>query len=227
MAVYFDDLPIYHPTGFKGSQALWAFSALCLLLLLSSTWSMAHASGKYQKSLEKYQVPPVTLVDQKGRQARMDEVLSGKRPVILQFVYCTCTTICPVLSAVFSNFQKRFSCSMVARDDIELKGPECRRAADYHLVSVTIDPEHDTPDVLDAYLTRYRARSGWDYFTGTRGDVDKIMRALDAYVPDKMSHYPLTLIKASPSAPWVRIFGFLSTSDLVREYKLAVKGAGL
>jgi protein SCO1/2 len=133
--------------------------------------------------------------------------MESKTPVILDFIYGTCTTICPVLSAGFSNLQQKLGAD----------------AGKVHLVSVSIDPENDTPKVMREYLARYRARPGWDFLTGSRSDIDKVMHAYSAWIPNKMSHYPLTLIRSGEKDQWVRLYGILSTAEFMEEYKRAVK----
>ncbi len=201
--------------------ARWSF-LLAVAVALSNHPS--YGASSYKRQVAQYRVPQLKLVNQKGEEVEINGLLEGPRPVILQFVYCTCTTICPVLSAVFSNFQRKFACEKTGPHDLALDERECELAKRYRLVSVTIDPEHDRPEVLAAYLARYRAGPHWEFLTGSRRSVDAVMRAFDAYVPDKMSHYPLTFIHAGGKAPWIRLFGFMSTADLVREYKAAIKG---
>ncbi|MBI4831187.1 MAG: SCO family protein, partial [Candidatus Lindowbacteria bacterium] len=76
---------------------------------------------------------------------------------------------------------------------------------DVQLVSISIDPEHDTPKKMKEYLKRYDVKPGWDFFTGQKGDILKVLKALDAYTPDKMSHLPLALLYSSADKKWVRI----------------------
>lgn len=154
--------------------------------------------------MERYQVPDVWLVNQDGKKVNLKAICETGKPVVIDFIYGTCTTICPVLSAGFSSFQKRL-------------GPQVN---DVQLVSITIDPEHDTPKVMKDYLTRYRAKPGWDFLTGTRGDIDRVMKAFNAYIPDKMSHYPINLIRSPKDGSWVRLFGLLSTREFMDEYNL-------
>ncbi len=161
---------------------------------------------KYRRSVERYEVPDVRLTNQEGKTVALRELLAGDRPVLLDFIYGTCTTICPVLSAGYANFQK--------------KAP----AGSVRLVSVTIDPEHDRPDVLREYLRRYGALPGWDFLTGTRQDIDRVMHAFEAYVPNKMSHYPLTLIRRPADGAWIRIYGLLGTRELQAEHQAALEG---
>jgi protein SCO1/2 len=158
---------------------------------------------KYQRSEHIYVIPDVTLIDQNRDKVKLVELLNSKKPVLLDFIYGTCTTICPVLSAGFSNLQKKL-------------GPDSDQV---QLVSISIDPEYDTPEVMAEYLSRYRAKPGWVYLTGTRADINQVMKAFDAYIPDKMSHYPLTLLRAPGSEKWVRLYGLIGTADLMAEYR--------
>ena len=106
------------------------------------------------------------------------KLYSSNKPVIMDFIFGTCTTICPILSTSFVNLQNKLGAA----------------SQSVHLVSITIDPENDSPRVMKEYLTRYRAKPGWDFLTGSRSDIDKVMTAFNAYIPNKMSHMPLTLI---------------------------------
>ena len=179
-----------------------AFVPVALVMMLTSPRAYAD-TDKYKRTVETYTIPDVTLVNQTGERIKLRALLTHDKPVMLDFIYGTCTTICPVLSAGYANFQRK-------------TGPGADRA---RLVSISIDPENDTPEVMLTYLQRYRAQQGWDFLTGTREDINRVMKAFDAYVPDKMSHYPLTLLKTPGSDKWVRIYGLLGTADLLEEYR--------
>ena len=150
-------------------------------------------------------VPDVTLIDQRGDEVSFIEVMGSDRPVFVEFIFATCTTICPVLSAGYASLQRKL-------DDED--------AVD--LISITIDPEHDGPPELRAYLERYGARPGWDFLTGSRTDIDAVMRGFDAFVPDKMSHQPLIFIRSPRDGSWVRLYGFPGSKDLLAEYQKAL-----
>lgn len=180
----------------------------CVLTVFMVICGVHHAhagSKKYQKSVENYAVPDVVLVNQDGKKVELKRFLETDKPVILDFIYGTCTTICPVLSASFASMQYRL-------------GPDAPKA---RLVSITIDPENDTPKVMKEYLKRYHGKPGWDFLTGSRPDIDRVMKAFNAYVPDKMSHYQLTLIRSPKDGRWTRIKELVSGFDLMDEYKMA------
>jgi protein SCO1/2 len=87
------------------------------------------------------------------------------------------------------------------------------------MVSVSIDPEHDTPQALKAYARRFQAGPQWAFVTGSLDDIIAVQRAFDADRGDKMNHAPLTLFRATPQAQWVRYDGFATAAELVKEYR--------
>lgn len=176
---------------------------VALALVLPAKVVGAAARGKYKKTVENYAVPDVTLVNQNGAKVKLRTLLGSKKVVMVDFIFTTCTTICPVLSAGFANFQRKI-------------GPDLK---DVHLVSISIDPENDTPARLRDYLKRYDAKPGWDFLTGNRKDIKKVLDAFGAYTIDKMYHMPLALLHSSRDSRWVRIYGLVGTSDLVAEYR--------
>jgi len=184
---------------------VFPFMALVMVLVLAFPVgeNKAAAREKYKTTSEQYVVPDVTLVNQDGEKVRLKTLLNARKVAMVDFIFTTCTTICPVLSAGFANFQRKV-------------GPDLENV---QLISISIDPEHDTPKRLREYLKRYNAKPGWEFLTGSRGDIEKVVRALDAYTPDKMTHMPLALLYSSADKGWVRIFGLVGTSDLIGEYE--------
>ena len=82
-----------------------------------------------KRSLASYSLPDVTMVDQNGKRISLREILSPDEPVMLNFIFTTCTTICPVMTATFAQVQKGL-------------GSDAQRI---RMVSISIDPEQDTP----------------------------------------------------------------------------------
>ena len=96
------------------------------------------------------------LIDQDGEAVRFVDDVVGDRIVVMDFVYTTCTTVCPVLSAILGQVQRQLA------DDL---GPELR------LVSVSVDPVRDTPERLKAYAASHRAGPDWLWLTGEKTEV--------------------------------------------------------
>jgi protein SCO1/2 len=94
------------------------------------------------------QAPDFTLQDRTGKPVRLSE-LRG-RTVLLSFIFTQCTTACPLLTAQMQHVQTGLAKAGLT-------------PARVTLLSVTIDPERDSADVLDRYARRFDARPGW-YF---------------------------------------------------------------
>jgi len=162
----------------------------------------------YVRSQARYRVPAVEMIDNLGKPASLAKLLEGDNPVMLNFIFTSCGAICPVMSATFAKVQA----------DI---GPAGK---DLLLVSISIDPEQDTPLALRNYARYYGAGPRWKMLTGKASDSIAVQRAFDTYRGDKMNHAPVTFMRAHPGQPWVRIEGFANADDLIREYrKLAAK----
>lgn len=159
-------------------------------------------SANYERSVHSYQLPDRVLVDNNGQEMSLAQQLDAEKPVMLNFIFTTCTTICPVLSASF--YQVR----------LEL-GEEKQQL---QMISITIDPEYDTPERLQTYAERYKADAGWKFLTGEFEDIVAVQKAFDAYRGSKSNHEPLTFIRAPGADSWVRLEGLASASDIVQEY---------
>lgn len=157
----------------------------------------------YARSVAAYALPDVRLVDMNGKPFGLRSDLDAGGPVMLNFVFTTCAAICPVMSATFAQVQQRLA-------------PEGDRL---RLVSISIDPEHDTPTRLREYARKFGAGPRWRFVTGSAEASIAAQRAFDVYRGDKMGHDPVTLMRATPGEPWVRLDGFASAPELIEEYR--------
>jgi len=199
-----------------------AAGLLCVLVAAAGLWprpgwshggheATSAAPGTYRASRAEYRIPAVTLTDMDGVRAALPDALEGDVPVLVDFIFTTCTTICPVMSATWAEAQEMLTAEAVAS----------------RLVSISIDPEQDSPARLRAYAERFSARPGWRLFTGTLDDAIAVEKAFDAYRGDKANHVPLLFMRASADAPWVRIEGFAGAAQVVDEFHRMVNdGAG-
>ncbi len=148
-----------------------------------------------------YTIPDIKMVREDGRIVSLPKEFDDGRPVVLTFIYTTCTEICPVITEIFAQLQRKL-------------GPEASRV---HMASITIDPEHDTPSRLAAYAKSFDAGPQWHYYTGTVAASDAVQRAFSVYHGDKMEHTPVTFLRATPGGTWVRYDGFATSDALLGE----------
>ena len=86
-----------------------------------------------------------------------------------------------------------------------------------HIVSITLDPEEDTPAKLDAFAKKYHAGPGWNHYTGTFEAIKTTATAFGVYRGNKMAHTPVIFLRTSPGEPWIRFDGFATAQELLQE----------
>lgn len=159
------------------------------------------AAPAFARSTATYEVPSVALVRDDGKPVDFSQELDDGRPVVLSFIYTSCTTVCPLTSHTLSQLQNMLG---AARDSV-------------HLVSISIDPEFDTPARLHDYAATFGAGPEWQHYTGTLAASKRAQTAFNVYRGNKMDHVPVSLIRSKPGAPWVRIEGFATPEQLLAE----------
>jgi len=141
---------------------------------------------------------PMTTQDGDVVRFRTDVV--GDKIVVMDFVYTTCTTVCPVISAIFQQVQQ---------------GLDERPEAEARLISISIDPGRDTPLRLKEYADKFHANDNWIWLTGEKSTVDDVLRGLGAYTPDFEDHPSIVLVGDPRSGTWKRFFGFPSPKKIL------------
>jgi protein SCO1/2 len=149
-----------------------------------------------------YRVPDLKLVRQDGKPVSLLTEMNDGRPVVLNFIFTSCEGVCPLMSQTFAEFQH-----MLGAD-----------SASVHMMSISIDPEQDTPARLRDYAKLFNAGPGWSYYTGSQSASIAAQQAFGVFRGDKMSHAAVTLIRSAPGASWRRLDGFVTPEDLLREY---------
>jgi protein SCO1/2 len=166
----------------------------------------ADAAPGHARQVAQYRLPTVELVRADGARVSFPQEIDDGRPVVLNFIYTSCTAICPILSQGFAEFQRKL-------------GDEREQV---RMVSISIDPEQDTPKRLAAYAERHDAGAQWGFYTGSSAASVSLQKAFQAWFGGKMHHRPVTFLRAAPGQPWVRLDGFISPDELLAEYRRLV-----
>lgn len=135
-----------HSTA-KAPGPLWL---LCMVVVVCGT-----ACSNRADQLDRFgEVPGFTLTDQHGEPFDADATLRGE-VWIAEFMFTTCQAACPLMNTRMNAIQ----------DELESEG--------IRIVSFTVDPETDTPEVLNEYAQRYHASGGvWHFLTGMQGELN-------------------------------------------------------
>jgi protein SCO1 len=103
------------------------------------------------------------VVSQHGETFRFYDDLIRDKIVVINFIYTNCPDVCPLTTARMAQVQERLG-DTVGRD--------------LFFLSISVDPEHDTPEVLKDYAEAFGAGPGWLFLTGEPEDVRVVRHAL-------------------------------------------------
>ena len=150
--------------------------------------------------------PNLALRTQDNRTVRFyDDLIKGK-VVILNFMYAECDGICPGITANLVKVQK-----LLGR----------RVGRDIFMYSLTLEPAHDTPAVLEAYARGHGAGPGWTFLTGRPEDIERLRRSLGFVDPDpvvdqdKASHIGNIRYGNEPAMLWAACPGLTDARWIV------------
>ena len=177
------------------------YNRRCLfaVVVLSTAGLFAALETQAQSPGEKY-FTNTELIDQSGRKLRFyDDVLKGKVVLINPF-HTTCKSTVPVMNGNIQKIADAFPANL---------------AKNLFFVSITVDPETDTPSAVSAYAKQMQAKPGWLFLTGPRDNVGIILKKLGRYVEDKESHSTLLLIGNDTTGLWKKAFGLAKTDELI------------
>lgn len=156
-------------------------------------------------------IPDAPVLDQHGKQLNFYSDLIKGKTVAINFVFTTCTAICPSLTATFRRVQQEAT----------------TRGVDVQLISVSVDPTTDTPERLNDYATKFKAGANWTFVTGDKARIDSVLAGLGAAVSNKNDHTPMILIGNDSSDYWTRAYGLTSPTKIVDILSEAAKRTAL
>ena len=137
--------------------------------------------------------PNVPLITQDGKTVRFyDDLLKGKS-VAINIIYTSCTDECPLDTARLAQLQRLLG---------------ARMGKDIFFYSISIDPAHDTPAVLKAYMEKFDVGPGWTFLTGNAADIRAVTKKLGlsrySDSANKDGHTAILMVGDVPGGQWVR-----------------------
>ena len=170
-------------------------------LVRASLKNVAHAVDRSPVS-----IPDVELLDQDGRKVHFYSDLVKGKIVVINFIFTTCTTVCPPMGATFARVQK------------ELSDREA------HFISVSVDPVTDTPERLKAWRAKFNAGPEWTLVTGEKQKIDELLSALSASTARPVDHSPTIVIGNDALGQWTRTYGLAKPSQIIQLIDRAKNG---
>jgi len=154
----------------------------------------------------------VELINQDGKKVHFySDVLKGKTVIVNAF-FTSCTSVCPPMNRNMEKIQ-------------EVLGDRVGR--DVFLVSMTVDPETDTPARMKEYAKKFHAGPGWLFLTGKKENLDWALYKLGQYVENKDDHQTVLIIGNEPTGLWKKAFGMANVAELVQVVESVVNDKGV
>lgn len=170
-----------------------------LLLLGLVQFSALSSFGQDQSAAQKY-FSDVELLDQDGQKVRFYSDVLKDKVVVINTFFTSCQSVCPPLNRNFEKIQQ-------ALGD--------RLGKEVFLVSISVDPETDTPPILKEYSKRFHARPGWIFLTGKKENVNWALYKLGQYVEAKDDHTTIVIVGNEPKGLWKKAFGLAKAGELI------------
>jgi cytochrome oxidase Cu insertion factor (SCO1/SenC/PrrC family)/cytochrome c2 len=174
-------------------QYLRLMAATAVAVAAAAIWNSIDSKALDRPWGESY-IPNVTVMTQRGKPVKFyDDLVKGKI-VIISFIYTSCTDICPLTTARIALLEEKLG-DMVGRD--------------VFFLSMTVDPEHDTPERLKEYAERFGVGPGWSFVTGKPEDIRAINYKFGDRSPILSEHRNEVVIGNDTTGEWQKdsVFG--------------------
>jgi protein SCO1/2 len=143
----------------------------------------------------------VRLVTQNGDSVRLYSDLLKAKVVVINAFFGTCTGSCPRMAGILAGLQDRLADHL---------------GKDVWLLSLSVDPETDTPEKLKEYAERFHAKPGWLFLTGPQQNVDFALSRLGQKVARKEDHLTIFIVGNNKTGLWKKVFAPSTTADSLK-----------
>src|ERR1051325_5752343 len=184
--------------GGTGAPPLQVMRAMTLIFF--AVVSCVYGQQPAPSAAAKY-FSDVELINQDGQKMRFYSDVLKDKVVIINAFFSACTSVCPPMNRNLEKIQD-------ALGD--------RLGKEVFLVSISVDPENDTPARLKEYSQRFHARPGWLFLTGKKENVDWALYKLGQYVETKNDHTTIVIIGNEPKGLWKKAFGLARSEELIK-----------
>jgi protein SCO1/2 len=157
------------------------------------------AANSASSNAEKY-FTDIVLLNQDGEKMRLySDLLQGKTVIINSF-FATCKGSCLPITRNLEKVQE-------ALGD--------RLGKDARIISISVDPTVDTPGELMAFGKKFHARTGWYFLTGSKENVEFVLKKLSQFVENKQDHANVIIVGNDRTGLWKKAFGLAKSEQLI------------
>jgi cytochrome oxidase Cu insertion factor (SCO1/SenC/PrrC family) len=153
----------------------------------------------------------VSLTDQTGQTRRLYNDLIRGKVVVLHSFFTSCKNTCPLMLATYQKLQDHLG---------------DRLGRDVHLVSFTVDPDHDDAQALGDQARKVEARPGWFLVTGTKANLGLALRKLGLAVERREEHSNIFLIGNDRTQLWKKVRGLAPADEIIEALDAVIADSG-
>jgi cytochrome oxidase Cu insertion factor (SCO1/SenC/PrrC family) len=169
----------------------------------------AKAHARIATATARY-LPNLALVNQDGKTVHFYDDLVKDKIVVVDFIFTQCTDACSPLTQNLANVQ-------------QLLGDRVGRSIS--MVSISLDPAHDTPQVLKDFAAKFGVKPGWAFVTGPADRLNNLAHKLGGYSADWHDHSTAVVIGNVPAGQWIKINGLVAP-EIIAKAVLQIAGPG-
>ena len=131
------------------------------------------------------------------------DLIRGK-VVLINVIYTACSSFCSLTTDNLVKVQ-------------EYLGSDVGQTI--HMISISVDPRNDTPEVLKQYAAAHQVKPGWQFITGNKENIDWVLYKLGLYVEDKLEHRNVLIIGNDGTGQWVKMTGLSDPAQIAAEVR--------
>lgn len=179
------------------------------VLLAAPSWAATDQTGPSEDDRARAYFTDTELVTQNGETVRFySDMLKGK-VVLVSLFFTECTGMCPTINASLAEVQ-------------ELLGD--RMGKDIVFISITLDPETDTPDVVREYAANFDAGKGWYFLTGKLSEIKTVTRKMGHAASTPAEHTGTLILGNVATATWTKMTPGVPPLAVAEKLKLLAEG---
>lgn len=178
-----------------------------ILLVLVLLFAMSATAAP----IENHYLAKLPLVDHNGRTVDLYEDLIKDHIVVINSFFATCTGSCPVMAKSFLHLQNKLG---------------DRLGDDVILLSITVDPEVDTPAKLKEYAKKMGAKPGWYFLTGSRAQVDAVLGKIGQYTEAREAHKNIIIAGNDRTGLWKKALATAPSDEIWQVVSTVVEDRG-
>lgn len=183
-------------------KSLVIFAGLVLLSMVAPVAAQKHRHEQIRPvPVRNLTIPDVEVLDQEGQPQKFYSDLVKDKIVVINFIFTTCKAICPLLATNFTKLQTELG---------------ERLNKDVFLISVTTDPETDSPEKMKAWGEKFKAKAGWTFVTGSKEQLTPLLRVFTGDGPRTGYHIPSLYVVNGSKHTHRPAYGFESAENVLK-----------